>query len=84
MESLAHRPQQELGAVMKKGEQPERLLVWEVRANGLPRLLIESTSRLGAETIYRERFKIWKKDLVFVEMKPCQHQPKESEQPLIK
>lgn len=69
---------------MKKGEQPEKMQVWGVRASGLPRLLIESTSRLGAESIYRERFRIWKKDLVFVEMKPCQHQPKESEQPSIK
>jgi hypothetical protein len=68
---------------MKKGESFDKIQVWEVRANGLPRLLIEAANKANAESIYRERFKIWKKDLVFVEMK-CQHQPSESERPLTK
>jgi hypothetical protein len=63
---------------MKKGEFLEKSQVWEVRANGLPRLLIEAANQASAEAIYRERFKIWRKDIVWVEMK-CQHQPSELE-----
>lgn len=47
--------------------------VWVVRAKGLPRLLIEASTKFSAEDIYKHRFHI-KSALVFEECDPCQPQ----------
>lgn len=66
---------------MKKGvSESNAMQVWEVRVAGLPRLLIEATSRATAEAIYKERYRI-KSAVIFAEVVPCQPQQTESKQP---
>jgi hypothetical protein len=65
---------------MKKGAViPEIRQVWEVRANGLPRLLVEASTKSEAEARYRERFRILAPDIQWMELAPCQRQQKTSE-----
>jgi|694.fasta_scaffold43721_5 hypothetical protein len=63
---------------MKKGV-AESLQVWEVRVAGLPKLLIESISKAGAEAIYKERFHL-RSEVTFSEVVHCQPLPNESKQ----
>lgn len=63
---------------MKKGV-GENLQIWEVRVAGLPKLLIESVSRAGAESIYKERFHL-RSEVTFSEVVPFQPLPTESKQ----
>lgn len=61
---------------MKKGG-VDNLQVWEVRVAGLPKLLIESISKAGAEAIYKERFHL-RSEVTFSEVVSCQLLPTES------
>jgi len=63
---------------MKKGVPPEIRQVWEVRANGLPRLLVEASTKSEADARYRERFQILTPDIEWMELAPCQRQQKTS------
>lgn len=47
--------------------------VWVVRAKGLPRLLIEASTKASAEDVYKQRFSI-KSHLFFEECDLCQPQ----------
>jgi hypothetical protein len=63
---------------MKKGV-VSNLQIWEVRVAGLPKLLIESISKAGAEAIYKERYHL-RSEVTFSEVVNCQPLPTESKQ----
>jgi hypothetical protein len=48
--------------------------VWEVRATGLPRYLIQAKTRSTAEALYKQRLNL-RTEVVFVECNQCQAIP---------
>ena len=50
----------------------EKLMVWEVRTTGLPKIFVEAWNKRNAEMLYRQKFNLVRKDLIFAEVSLCQ------------